>query len=442
MLETLKKYNQLHLMHNNEALSDNQNKQLNDELLNVDFALMNEIYSKRDSIIDSESNDIEALIPTELSDSESKRLFSLGLESIKNNEVSVVLMAGGQGTRLGHDGPKGAYDIGLPSGKSLFEIQCDKLSRLYDLTGVYINWYIMTSEDNHNETVNHFTENNFFGYDKESIIFFKQDRMPLVLENGQIAMKSNYELNLAANGNGGVFSSLSSNKLIDKMKNDGNKWVFLYGVDNVLAKVADPTFVGFTIESNVEVSSKAVDKTYPEEKVGVICYRNSHPDIVEYSELDETLKNEYDGSGKLKYRNGNILSHIFSLDFLCKCIEKKIPYHIAHKKVDVFVNGELIKATEPNGYKYELFMFDVFKFTSKMAVLTVKREEEFAPVKNKEGKDSPEVARKLIYDLHMNWLKSAGVVIADDNESIEIDSRLTYCGENIEGKKLEDLIVG
>ncbi len=436
-MKNLKHYRQEHLLEYYDELDDQEKSILEYEIELIDFDLVQKITNLK---IDESKNSqtIEPLVATKLNEVESKKCYDIGLDAITSGEVAVVLMAGGQGTRLGHDGPKGTFDIGLPSKKSLFNLQCDKLISLHKLTNVYIKWYIMTSDDNHLETIEHFKSNNYFGYSKEHIVFFKQDRLPLILENGSIALKSKYELNLAANGNGGVFSSLESNGLLDEMTENGVKWVFLYGVDNAIAKVADPTFVGFTIESGKPIASKSVDKAYAEEKVGVICYRDNHPDIVEYSELDDNLRYAKDDSGLLIYRNGNILSHVFSLEFLKNSVTQSIPYHKAHKKVNHMISGELYEALEPNGYKFELFIFDMFKYANDMAVLSVKREEEFTPVKNKEGKDSPFTAKSLILAEHKRWLEKAGYSVSNETE---VDTGITYQGENLDKHSIKTITI-
>lgn len=435
----LKKYNQKHLMTHFEELSINEKEILSTQINNLDFELITKIYNNKDKKMDLSQNKVTPLIASRLNSTEHKKCFNIGLESIKNGEVAVVLMAGGQGTRLGHIGPKGTYDIGLPSHKSLFALQCDRLIRLHQMTGQYIKWYIMTSEDNHQESIEHFEENSYFGYDKKYIHFFKQDRLPLVLENGKIAMKSKYEINLAANGNGGVFSSLESHGLLEEMSHNKVKWVFLYGVDNAIAKVADPAFIGFTIQSKKPIASKSVDKINPEEKVGVICYRNNHPDIVEYSELPDDLRYERDLNNELVYRNGNILSHIFSLEFLKDCAKKDIIYHTAHKKVSAYDNGKLNESEIPNGYKFELFLFDMFQFSDDMAVMSVNREEEFSPVKNKSGYDSPETAKNIILNLHHKWLKVAGF---DASVGLEVNTKLSYDGEDLLTHNIQDITFG
>lgn len=422
----------MHLLKHKQQLSKTELDSLLNEIEHIDFEQIHSIYNNRLSTSKKTTEAIKPIEATELSQEEEKELFRIGIESIKKNEVAVVLMAGGQGTRLGFDGPKGTFDIGLPSGKSLFHLQADKLLALYHLTETYIPWYIMTSEDNHQETIEHFEHYQFFGYDKNKIYFFKQDRLPLVLENGQIAMQSPYKINMAANGNGGVLSSLNNHGHLQSMKDNNIQHVFLYGVDNAIAKVADPIFIGFAIKEQSQVASKSVDKIHADEKVGVICYRDNHPDIVEYMELPDHMRTALDHNNRLLYRNGNILSYVFSLDFLIDSVSQSIEFHTAHKKVNHF-DETLIIPPSPNGYKFELFLFDVFKFTDSMSVLSVKREEEFSPVKNKDGVDSPETARTLILKEHHRWLKNAGY---DISLGFEVDTSISYQGENLEDKSL------
>lgn len=423
----LKKYNQEHLLRYESELTSEEKQQLHTQIESIDFELIHEIYKNKGNHEHHKESDIQPIKGVKLSEDQKESYWTIGLEAIKSNKVGVVLMAGGQGTRLGHTGPKGTYDIGLPSGKSLFELQCDKLSRLHSLTQTYIHWYIMTSDDNHQETVNHFNEHNYFEYPKKYIHFFKQDRLPLILEDGAIAMKSNYEINLAANGNGGVFSSLKSNGLFEHMSENDIEYVYLYGVDNAIAKVADPIFIGFAKETGLDIVNKAVEKKSPEEKVGVFCYRDGKPGIVEYSELNDEQRYQRDADGSLSLKYGNIVSHIFKLDFLKACANKALPYHTAHKKV-AYYNGKLIQPTEPNGFKFELFLFDVFKYVNDMGVLSVNRADEFTPVKNKEGHDSPKEAVDAILKLHKKWIDEAK---KDFPYGCEIDSKATYRGENL-----------
>ena len=374
--------------------------QLLEDFYKFDLSLLMKNYENRNLKIDTDTYDLKPILGVSLSDDEKVDYYNKGLNLIKEGKVAAVLMAGGQGTRLGHDGPKGTFKIGLASNKSLFEIHCDQLKARYKESQVYIPWYIMTSEDNHDQTCAFFKNHNYFDYPQDKITFFKQDRLPLLLENGDLALKSSCQLNFAANGNGGVFTSLKSHQILDDMKKMGHDFVFLFGVDNALAKICDPIFLGFMSDKNVDIASKAVDKTYPTEKVGLMCYKNDKPSIIEYSEMKDDLKYLKDEDGKLLYRHANILGHLFKLDFLIKCADLDLPYHVAHKKISHFKDGQWIVPDQANGYKFELFMFDVFEYADDMAVLSVDREEEFAPVKNESGKDSPESARVLYENYH------------------------------------------
>jgi len=394
-MEQLKKHGQTHLI---EALTMTNSSKLKQQILGIDLDFIMSLYKKRHHIVDQEVT-ITPITSKQLSVSERVALYDRGLEIIKSSKAAVVLMAGGQGTRLGHQGPKGTFDIGLDSHKSLFELHTEALIDLYHQTNTFIPWYIMTSEDNHKETVAFFKKHNFFNYKPDSITFFKQDQLPLQLEDGKLALINETSLNLAANGNGGVFTSLKSNMLIEDMRSKGVEQVFICGVDNALAKLADPVFLAFAKETDKDVSSKAIDKVDAYEKVGVMCYKDNKPTIVEYSELSDDLRHEKDETGQLIYRHANILAHILKLDFIEKCANMTLPYHVAHKKVDYYDGGKLITANEPNGYKYELFIFDVFEYADDMSVLTVDRSTEFAPVKNASGNDSPETARLLYKNL-------------------------------------------
>lgn len=212
------------------------------------------------------------------------------------------------------------------------------------------------------------------------------------------------------------------------MKKKGLEYIYLYGIDNAIARVADPTLYGLAKISGHDIVSKAVEKTIPEERVGLMCYKNGKPSIVEYSELSDEMRYETQSNGRLMYNCGNILQHVFTLSFLEKCANLDIPYHKAFKKVDYYENNQFIKAEKPNGYKFELFMFDVFNYANDMSVLIVDREREFTPVKNATGNDSPETAKNMILKEHQRWLKN----VNQENDSlIEVDFKRSYKGENL-----------
>lgn len=393
-------YNQSHVLAFYNELSDTSKDKLLDQILSIDFELVYKLYKQRnDTSVNLEKDEITPLkseILADMSKSHVDKLKEAGLEELKKGGLAVVTMAGGQGTRLGHDGPKGTYDIGLPSHKSLFELQCDQLKESREITGVTIPWYIMTSKENNDATVEFFEKNNYFGYGKENIEFFTQSMLPMINEDGKLILSKKDTIKEGADGHGGVFGSLKRSGCLDKMSKSGINWVFICGIDNCLMKLADPIFLGFAISSGCFAASKPVLKRDPYEKAGVFCRKNGKPYVIEYTEISDEMANLKDENGQYVYGDAHILGNIFKLDFLREIADVGLPYHTAFKKTAYIDNsGNEIKPDEPNAYKFEMFLFDAFAFLDNIALLRVKREEEFAPVKNKTGEDSPETAREL-----------------------------------------------
>ena len=325
---------------------------------------------------------------------------------MKQNKYAVVTMAGGQGTRLGHNGPKGSFDIGLESHKCIFEILCDTLKQAKQRYNVTIPWYLMTSRENNEQTVNFFESKNYFNYPKDSISFFKQGELPMLSKNGKILLQEDYLIKEAADGHGGILKAMLKNNIIDEMKQKGIEWIFISGVDNVLAKLADPLLLGLTAEKNVLAAVKSVEKTDPKEKVGVFCKKNGRTGVVEYTEIPEEMAGQRNSDGSLVYGDLNAVFHLYNIKALEKILELKLPYHTAVKKATyIDENGNLVVPEEPNAYKFETFIFDSFEMFDDVVILRVKREEEFAPVKNKEGQDSPETARKIYENYYKNYAR-------------------------------------
>lgn len=305
------------------------------------------------------------------------------------------------GTRLGHSGPKGTYDLGLPSHKSIFEILTDTIKEASKKYDVKIPWYIMTSRDNNKDTIQFFKENNYFNYGEDNIKFFIQSELPMVDEEGKIILESKYKVKKASDGHGGIFKAMINQEIVSDMQNNGVKWIFINGVDNVLAKMVDELLLGITIDRNVLVAGKSVVKSYPEEKIGVFCKRNGKPSVVEYTEITKEMSEEREDDGELKFGESHILCNLFNIKTISEVSESEFPYHIAHKKSKfVNKNGKIETPNEPNAYKFESFLFDAFERLDDMVIMRVKREEEFAPVKNAEGVDSPETARELYINFH------------------------------------------
>ena len=397
----LKKYGQEQLLNNYERLDDAKKKELLDQIENIDFELIKSLYDKTEQ---EEKHSQDVITPIEYLDKyklqdKYKYYENIGKKAIKEGKLAVVTMAGGQGTRLGHSGPKGTYDIGLDSHKSLFELLSDGIKEEEKKYEVIIPWFIMTSKENNRDTIDFFEKHKYFGRQKDkNIFFFVQGQLPMVDTEGKILIGEDGLIKLAADGHGGVYESLVKNGMTEKMKELGAEWVFVGGVDNCLAKMVDPVLIGIAIDKKVTVACKSVVKANPKEKVGVFCRRNGRPGIVEYTEITEEMAEATDKDGELLYGEANILAHLFSVDAIERMGAEPLPYHVAYKKAKYMdKDGNIIVPDSPNAYKFEAFLFDSFNEVDDMAVLRVKREEEFAPVKNSDeaGVDCPKTAREL-----------------------------------------------
>ena len=401
----LKKYGQEHLLNHFDTLDEDKKEELLKQIESIDFEMVNSLYKNADKI-DTSGDKISHM---EYSDKfklngKYKDYEDIGRKTIKEGKLAVVTMAGGQGTRLGFDGPKGAYDIGLDSHKSLFELLCDNLKEGERKYGVRVPWYIMTSEENHDQTIEFFEKNKCFGYQKDkNLFFFKQGQLPMVDTEGKILLNEEGLIKLAANGHGGIYEALVKNGMTQKMREQGIEWIYIGGIDNCLAKMVDPLFVGMAIDKDVTVACKSVVKANPHEKVGVFCKRNGKPSVIEYSEISDEMAEAVDENGELLYGESNILCNLFDINAVERMGSLPLPYHIAYKKATYMdKNGEIVVPDSPNAYKFESFLFDSFGTLDEMLVLRVKREEEFAPVKNADsaGIDCPSTARKLYEDYY------------------------------------------
>ena len=406
--EICQKYDQEQLLSAYSRISDESEKQefLN-KILTIDFKQISDIYkdnvASKLEFTDENVEPIDFVDKYKLSKEEYEKYEKIGIEKIKSGKLAVVTMAGGQGTRLGHKGPKGTFDLGLDSHKSIFEILTDTINEAKNKYGVNIPWYIMTSEDNDAETQEFFNKNNYFGYPKEYVSFFKQGKLPMVNEEGKILIDEHGKIKEASDGHGGIFQSMRKDGVLFDLKSRNIEWVFIGGVDNVLVKPVDPILIGLACDRGVEAAGKSIIKASPSEKVGVFCKHNGKPSVIEYSEISQEMAKETTADGELKYAESHILCNLFSVNAIDKISTEKLPYHKAHKKATyIDENGKVIVPDKPNAYKFEAFLFDAFESLNDIIVLRVKREEEFAPVKNKEGQDSPETARKLYIDFHKN----------------------------------------
>ena len=400
ILELLSKYNQEHIINLLNNIDEPKKQELIKQINNIDFQQLTELYQNTRKNIEIKENKIETIkyLDKEKIEKNDKDNFDeLGEKIIREGKYAVVTMAGGQGTRLGHTGPKGTFKLDVyGKGKYLFEILAENLKEANKKYNTTIPWYIMTSKENNDETYEFLEKHEYFGYDKKNVMLFKQGELPLVNEDGKLLIDKNFKIKEASDGNGGVFSSLRSTGMLSDIKERGIKWVFIGGVDNVLLKMADVTLLGMAIDKNVEIASKSVVKANPHEKVGVFCKMNNHPKVIEYSELPEEMAEEKDVNGELSYGESHIMCNLFTVDAIEKISKEPLIYHSAFKKNSyIDENMKEVIPDVPNSYKFEAFIFDCFELFDDIAILRGKREDDFAPVKNKEGVDSPKTAKEL-----------------------------------------------
>lgn len=387
---------QEHLLQYYDELTKEQKDYLLDQIESLDLELLKLV---EHGVAQTERGTLAPLGAVTLEEIAKNRGYfeKTGVQAIQKGKVGAVLLAGGQGTRLGLDGPKGKLNIGVSKELYLFEQLIGNLMEVVKKTGTWIPLFIMTSEKNNDETVSFLKEKDYFGYNPEYVFFFVQQMAPSVSYEGKFYMEEKYKVSTSPNGNGGWFVSLVKAGLLDKVRKLGVEWLNVFAVDNVLQKIADPVFVGAVLEHECVCGAKVVAKADPNEKVGVLCLEDGKPSIVEYYEMTDEIIHSRDEEGKLLYNYGVILNYLFQVDTLVEIVDKNLPMHVAEKKIP-YMNekGEYIKPEQPNGYKFETLVLDMIHMMDNCLSFEVDREKEFAPIKNATGVDSLESARSLM----------------------------------------------
>ena len=394
-LEKLTAIGQQHVLKYYDELDENQKQSLLSQIENTDFSVLSHV---GEHITDSRG-EFSPLTAMQLSEIETRRqeLHDAGVKTIRAGKTAALLLAGGMGTRLGSEKPKGMFDIGITHPVYIFERIIGNLLDVVKETGTWIRLFIMTSEKNHDDTVAFLTEHDFFGYRPDRVVFFRQDMAPACDFDGRLYMEAKDRISTSPNGNAGWYSSMCRAGLDKILTDEGIEWIDIFAVDNVWQRICDPCFVGATVLADVSVGAKVVKKAAPDEKVGVMCLEDGRPSIVEYYELSEEMMNAKDENGDPAYNYGVILNYLFRVSELAKVADSKMPLHVVKKKIPyIDENGEPVAPAEPNGIKFEQLVLDMIHQLSTCLPYEVVREKEFAPIKNMTGVDSVDSARELL----------------------------------------------
>ena len=441
--QLLEKHGQQQLIAFWNEISEDERENLASQIQKIDFNRIDELI--KEYVLKKPETDIpDDLTPAPffplIPDNEGLKSYyevakQTGADIIRQGKVACLTVAGGQGTRLGFDGPKGTYPIGPVSGKSLFAYFAEGIARNQEKYSTRIPWYIMTSVVNNAQTVEFFEQNNYFGLDKQQVFFFVQGTMPAVGYDGKILLASKSSLALSPDGHGGTLWALRQSGALDKMKNEGTQFLSYFQVDNPLVAVVDQLFIGLHALEKSQMSAIMLPKTGPFEKLGNFCVSKNRTCIIEYSDLPESLAESRNPDGSLKFLAGSPAIHVISTSFIEKLTDNgkpALPWHRADKKVPfVDSNGALIKPETPNAVKLESFIFDALPLAEKTMILEADRNESFGPTKNATGVDSAESCREMLIARDKRRLKAANVDIANA-EKVEIAPRIAVCDEDVE----------
>ncbi|HKB06081.1 MAG TPA: UDPGP type 1 family protein [Gemmataceae bacterium] len=420
LMHRLKRHGQEHVLFGWEDLDACGRAALSNQLAGIDLDELDRLYAQRDKPTAVPTADRLAPVPTESAATVDAATVRLGHEALGRGELAVLLVAGGQGTRLGFDQPKGVYPIGPVSNKTLFQIHADKVFALGRRYGRPVPFLVMTSPATHGDTTAYFADHEYFGLGRDNVYFFQQGTMPAVdIATGRLLLEAPGLLFSSPNGHGGTLTALSETGVLDEVARHGVRHVFYFQVDNPLVKVGDAAFLGRHIGLRSEASSKAIAKAYPKEKMGVLALIDDRCGIVEYSDLPDDLCHQTDRHGNLAYRAGSPAIHLFDLEFLRRVTQgvNRLPFHVARKKVPhLDATGNRVEPATENALKFEMFVFDALPMSDRWLVMESPREEEFSPVKNATGVDSPATSKVAIANLAGAWLERAGVRVARNAE--------------------------
>lgn len=393
--EKLHRAGQEHVLAYYEELTKEQKELLLSQIEDTDFGVLASVKDHKGGTARGKITPLAAMELPQI-EAEHEKYKGKGLEAIQKGKVGAVLLAGGMGTRLGSDHPKGMYNIGITKDVYIFQRLIENLLDVVKEAEAYVPLYVMTSDKNHEDTTAFLKEHDYFGYPEEYITFFMQEMAPACDYEGKVYLEEKWKLSTSPNGNGGWYSSMYKWGIAQKAIADGVEWLNVFAVDNVLQRIADPCFVGAVIDRGCACGSKVVRKCAPDEKVGVMCLEDGRPSIVEYYELTEELMDAKDEKGDPAYNFGVILNYLFKVSDLEKIREKKLPLHVVEKKIPYLdQQGNKVKPTEPNGYKFEQLVLDMIHELDSCLPFEVDRRKEFAPIKNATGVDSVESARQL-----------------------------------------------
>lgn len=446
--ELLTRHHQEHVLCFWDKLSKTEQSDLLSQITVLNFDDMGRMAAMlRDKAEAAPPSDFVPAESIELEGDEREQCWAHGEELLQDGKVGVILVAGGQGSRLGFDGPKGAYQIGPLTEVSLFHIHAHKIRALGERYGKPVPFYIMTSESNDAATRAHFEQHKHFGLEPDNVQFFMQGKWPALDADGKVILESPGQIFFSPDGHGGTLSALLNNGMIDDMKSRGLTTLFYFQVDNPLIEVADPAFIGLHGLRNADISLKVCAKRDPDEGLGVVVVRDGVHGMVEYTELTDEQKRRTTDDGELWLRYGSIAIHVFSTDFLEQEARAHLPIHVAHKKVPFCdKNGQTVKPSKPNAYKFEKFIFDVLPNANTVVNLVCAREDEFSPVKNAEGADSPARCRADMSAKYIRWLEKAGIDVprgpdGSPSVTVEIDPMFALGPEELRLRLPEGFVI-